>query len=360
MIFDYILIGINLNSLMIAYYINKNNNNILLIDKKSIENHNIYYKNNTVLKSPMFSNNDVNFLNFLNDLNINFKDISVQIDNIKFNLLENFKIHELITIFMEFIKQFSNDNTSKNIKFIDKSSYFSDDTIIYIKVLCDFYDLDYNKITLFEFTNMINNCIINEFYIIDEKKLFNEIIIKYNNTNIKILYDEEFIKLEDKYIYTNNQMFEFNNKCLFFLSPKNINFINNTKYRLSTMYNYIWNTDINIEKKYLENIKYNYLKFNNKYVFNSKKKIELTDTLFFIDKNIKPIMYKKFEYINNIFNSNYIIIINNINIEKNIINNYFILNTIFKNNKIFKIYYNDSLIDIIKFLLFIFLFYKKM
>ena len=35
MIFDYILVGINLNSLMIAYYLNKSNNKVLLIDKKS-------------------------------------------------------------------------------------------------------------------------------------------------------------------------------------------------------------------------------------------------------------------------------------------------------------------------------------
>ena len=105
MIFDYILVGINLNSLMLAYYLNKLDNKILIIDKKSKENHNIYYKNNTVLKLPEYSNNDVNFLNFLNDINIDFRLIGDKLDNIKFDLVKNFKITELITISIEFIKK---------------------------------------------------------------------------------------------------------------------------------------------------------------------------------------------------------------------------------------------------------------
>lgn len=356
MTFDYILIGLNLNSLMIGYYLNKLNYKILLIEKKS--KYMSYFKNNTIIQLPEFSNNDVNLLNFLNDININFKDIGNKLDNIKFNLLDNFNINELITISIEFIKEFINDYTSKNIKFIDKISYFSETSIEYIKSLCEFYNLNYNNITIYEFTNMINQCLINEYYIIDEQKLFDDIIIK---SNIKIIYNEEFIRLDNNSIYTNNNHIHFNNKCLFFLSPKNINFIKEKKYNLFTIYNYIWNTSINVEAKHLESIKYNYIKSTNKYIFYSKNNISnlINEQLFFINKNMNTVTYNKFEFKKSYICDNYIIVNNSINIEKNVINNYNILNELLINKKKFKIYKNDSIIDIIKFILFINLFNKK-
>lgn len=359
MIFDYILIGINLNSLMIAYYLYKLDNKILIIDKKSKENHNIYYKNNTVLKLPEYSNNDVNFLNFLIDINIDFRLIGNKLDNIKFNLVKNFKITELITICIEFIKEFTNDNTSKNIKFIDKSNLFSDKTIEYIKILCNFYNLIYDDITLSDFTNMINNCLINEFFIIDEKKLFEEIIKKYDNDYIKINYEEEFIKINKKTIETNKRTIEFNKKCLLFISPKNINFIND-KITLFNIYNYIWNTKINIQKYHFESIKYNYIKNTNnvqninKYIIYSKNELtnEINNELFFLGKNYKKIINVICEFSNIIENNDYIIINNMLTIEKNIINNYKILNNL-QYKKKFKIYKNDSIIDIIKLIILI-------
>ena len=352
MIFDYILVGLNLNSLMIGYYLNKLNNKILFIDKKSKKNHFIYYKNNTILKFPEYSNNDINFLNFLKDIDINFRLIGTKLDNIKFNLCGNFEITELITISLEFVKEFVNDYSSKNVKLIDKSKLFSEKSITYIKTLCNFYNLNYYDITLYDFTNMINNCIINEFFIINEKKLFKEIIKKYNQENLEISYKEKFINIIDKNIETNKRTIIFNNKCLFFLSPKHINFINKNDYNTFNIYNYIWNIDINIEKKYFESIKYNYIKKNNFYTIYSKNELgnDIDEELFFLGDNYIKIINKNKTFSSVHYDDNYIIINNLKNIESNIINNYLILNKIL-NKKNFKIYKNDSIIDIIKLLL---------
>jgi hypothetical protein len=350
MTFDYILVGINLNSLMIAYYLNKSNNKVLLIDKKSKDDHKIYYKNNTFLKLPEYSNNDVNFLNFLNDINVDFRSIGNKQEHINFDLIKNFKITELLTICIEFIKEFTHDYTSKDIKFTQKTNLFSKESIEYIKLLCNFYNLNYNDITLFDFTNIINNCILNEFFLIDEKKLFEEIIKKYNNENIEISYEEEFYKIETnkKYIETNKRIINFNNKCLLFISPKNINFINN-KTEKFTINNYIWNTEINIEKQYFESIKYNYIKDTNKYIVYSKNDIddEINNNLFFLGKHYKKIVNKYYEYNDVQYQENLIILNNLLKIEDNIVNNYKLLNKLF-NKKTFRIYKNDSIVDIIK------------
>jgi hypothetical protein len=348
MIFDYILVGINLNSLMIAYYLNKSNNKVLLIDKKSKDNHKIYYKNNTFLKLPEYSNNDVNFLNFLNDVNLDFRSIGNKQEHITFDLIKNFKFTELITICIEFIKEFTNDYTSKDIKFIQKTNLFSNESIEYIKLLCNFYNFNYNDITLFDFTNIINNCILNEFFLIDEKKLFAEIIKKYNNENIEISYEEEFYNINNKNIKTNKRTIDFNNKCLLFTSPKNINFIND-KTEKFTINNYIWNIEINIEKQHFESIKYNYIKDNNNYIVYSKNDIdnEINNDLFFLGKNCKKVVNTYYEYTDVQYQENFIIINNLLNIEDNIVNNYKLLNNLF-NKKTFRIYKNDSIVDIIK------------
>lgn len=348
MIFDYILIGINLNSLMIAYYLNKFDNKVLLIDKKSRDDHQIYYKNNIFLKLPEYSNNDVNFLNFLNDINVDFRSIGNKLEHINFDIIKNFKTTELITICIEFIKEFINDYTSKNIKFIDKKNLFSDESIEYIKLLCNFYNLNYNNITLFDFTNIINNCIISEFFLIDEKKLFEEIIKKYNDKNIEISYEEEFDNINNKSIKTNKRIINFNNKCLLFISPKNSKLINN-KTKMFNIYNYIWNTEINIEKYHFKSIKYNYIKDNNNYIIYSKNDIthEIYNDLYFLGNNYKKIVHTYYIY-DDVHDQDNLIIINNLyKIEENIVNNYKILNNLF-NKKTFRIYKNDSIIDIIK------------
>lgn len=348
MIFDYILVGINLNSLMIAYYLNKSNNKVLLIDKKSKDNHQIYYKNNTFLKLPEYSNNDVNFLNFLNDINLDFRSIGNKQEHINFDLIKNFKVTELITICIEFIKEFTNDYTSKDIKFTQKTNLFSDESIEYVKLLCNFYNLNYNDITSFDFTNIINNCILNEFFLIDEKKLFAEIIKKYNNENIEISYEEEFYNINNKNIITTKRTIDFNNKCLLFLSPKNITFIYNSN-KPFTINNYIWNTEINIEKQHFKSIKYNYIKDNNNYIVYSKNDIdnEINNDLFFLGKNYKKVVNTYYEYTDVHYQENFIILNNLLNIEDNIVNNYKLLNKLF-NKKTFRIYKNDSIVDIIK------------
>ena len=78
-----------------------------------------------VFNNPLYSNNDVNFLNFLNELEINFKNIGNKI-KINFQLVENFKMNELFIIYTELLNEFINDNKSKEIKLKDKLFVFSD------------------------------------------------------------------------------------------------------------------------------------------------------------------------------------------------------------------------------------------
>jgi len=85
MIYDYVIVGNNLNSLMIAYYLFKENYKILIIDMKNKEDHKLYYNKDIVIKNPLYSNNDVNFLNFLNHLSIDFRSIGKKCNNINPN-----------------------------------------------------------------------------------------------------------------------------------------------------------------------------------------------------------------------------------------------------------------------------------
>ena len=186
MIYDYVIIGNNINSLMIAFYLFKENNKVLIIEKKNKNNFFLHINNEIVYKNPMYSNNDVNFLNFLNDINIDFKSIGSKI-NISFDLAKQFNLNELFIFFLEFINHFMSINESKQIKLSSKLNLFSDKSINYIMFLCDFYNYNFNEISYYDFIQIINNCVINEFFIINDNEIITQIFDYFsNNTNIKI------------------------------------------------------------------------------------------------------------------------------------------------------------------------------
>jgi len=356
MIYDYVIVGNNLNSLMIAYYLFKENYKILIIDMKNKEDHRLYYNKDIVIKNPLYSNNDVNFLNFLNNLSIDFRLIGKKCNNISFNLIENFKLSDLCFIFSEFFKEFTYDYSSKNIKLIDKINLFSNESINYIKSLCIFYELDFNIITVYDFIQIINNCITGEFFTIDENKLLDSIYNYFNkNTNIEIIFNEKFLKLDSVSIKTNKRYINFFNKCIFSISPNKIDFIE-SEITTNTIYNYKWNT--NIDENILSNYNFNYIKNNNEYTFfsNINNINEIRNTFFFLDNNYTSniIQYDSFA---SFINNNYIIINNQHNIESNSINNINIINKIIncKKNKVIK---NDSIVDVLKFLLIIYKYIK--
>jgi hypothetical protein len=357
MIYDYIIIGNNLNSLMIAYYLFKENYKILIIDMKNKEDHRLYYNKDIVIKNPLYSNNDVNFLNFLNNLSIDFRLIGKKCNNISFNLIENFKLSDLCFIFSEFFKEFTYDYSSKNIKLIDKINLFSNESINYIKSLCIFYELDFNIITVYDFIQIINNCITGEFFTIDENKLLDSIYNYFNkNTNIEIIFNEKFLKLDSVSIKTNKRYINFFNKCIFSVSPNKIDFINSETIN-NTIYNYKWNS--NIDENIFNNYNIHYIKNNNEYTFFSNKNNinEIKNTFFFLDNNYISNIVKYNSFTSFINNNNYVIINNQPNIESNSINNINIINKIinYKKNKVIK---NDSIVDILKLLLIINIFIK--
>lgn len=180
MSYDYVISGDNINSLMLAYYLNKEKYNVLII-KKPLQN----------IKLFEFSNNDVNFLNFLSDIKIDFKSVGHKLDR-KFDLT-NFNMSELFMIYVEMFNQLTNDYSSKNIKLKDKLHYFSDKAINYIKILCTFYNLNFDEMSYYDLTEIISNCMINEYYILDEQKLITQIYDYFlNKTNIEIKTDNDF------------------------------------------------------------------------------------------------------------------------------------------------------------------------
>ena len=205
--YDYILVGYNINSLMIAYYLNKSKNKVLIIEETSeLPETNL---------NLLYSNNDVNFLNFLSDLSIDFKLVGDKNDDINFDLSNNIDVGDMIFIYSEFFKEFTFDYSSKNIKLHEKLYLFSDKTVNFIRNLCNFYQVDINEISLFHFTQLISFCITNEFYTLNYNKLIG-LIGDYimSNTNIEIRFNEKLINMEPNKIMTTINTITFNKSCL--------------------------------------------------------------------------------------------------------------------------------------------------
>ncbi len=347
MIYDYVIIGNNINSLMLSYYLIKNNNSVIILEKKSKNDFYFYSKNTIINRNPKYSNNDVNFLNFLNELNVDFKDIGTKI-NINFNLTENFQLNELLIIYFDIISE----NKYTEIKLSDKINLFSSKTNEFIKYLCKYYNYDYNEIYYYDFIQIINNCLINEFYNIDESVLLNILLEK---TQATVIFETEYKNINNNYIETNNNKFEFKKKCIFCISPEKINM--SIKYD-NIIENKIYNYTFDIQESIIEKNKITYYKNKNNITFYSN-----FDSLDFIKKdhyflnNYEKTVVTKRVFNQDIYDEKYIILNNNISIEDNIIRNYKLLNKI-TNYKIFKIYKNDTIIDIIKLFLVVKLFIK--
>ena len=62
---------------------------------------------------------------------------------------------------------------------------------------------------------MINDSILNESFILDEKILFNKIIEILKTKNVKIVYNETVINLNKNLIITNKRNIIFNKVCVY-------------------------------------------------------------------------------------------------------------------------------------------------
>jgi hypothetical protein len=376
MIYDYVIIGNNINSMMLAYYLSKEDNKVIILEKKNKEDFYLYTKNNIVYRNPLYSNNDVNFLNFLNDIKVDFKNIGNKI-TLNFNLLKRFELNELYVFCIEFLNEFMYNYKSKQIKLQDKVSSFSDKSIEYIKYLCRFYDYDFNEISYYEFMQIINNCIMNDFYNIDENKILDYFL---NNINIEIKFGTEFKKISNKIIQTNFNEYEFTKKCIFCISPEKINFYKNEIIE-THIYNYCLEIGNNKPEhnniiSYLQNNNHITFFFNYKNTIKTELEFIKTDREFiktelefiktdrefiktdreFIKTDREFIITKK-EFKEEKYFDNYILINNNKLIECNIKRNYNLLNKLI-NKKKYRIYKNDTIVDIIKLYLMVKLFVK--
>jgi len=201
---DYIINGISLYSLSLAYYLSKINKKCLLIDTELINTELINTENKSTKK--LYLNSNYNFIYLLKNININFND-SFKPSKLQFSL-SNFSMGELLLIFSEFLSLFFSDYYSKNIT-IDDYTYknnFSDKTKQYIDLFIDkqssLYELLelFNVLFLYQIYEPINNNLIKD---IKNKLIENDnIIIKSNN----IYSENNVITNNKKYSIVENEI----------------------------------------------------------------------------------------------------------------------------------------------------------
>lgn len=367
MTYDYIIIGATLESFILAQKLIKLNYKCLIVEKKNKED---YINSFDEIKSNIFfSTNDVNFLNFLNECNIDFKTIGT-LYNFKFKFTEILTIFELKLLFYEIIKILLYNESSKNIKFMNflDSNNFTNDSIEYINNFCLFFDKEINLITLYDFINLLNCKLFCDYYILNYKILFTELLNKIKD--IEIQFNSELIEYEInnnkiENVKINNLSIYNNFKYIFCISIKNIKKIEK-KYNYEYTYDYLitlkWNKKLIIPENLKTDLKYFNLIDNSIIILNNNNlNIQnIKNKLFFITKPEKIFIYKKYLLCNNLIYDNCIIIKNNKNIEDNVINTlYNLYDTNLNFKKMFKIYKNDSLSDIIKLFMLINIFNLK-
>jgi hypothetical protein len=206
------------------------------------------------------------------------------------------------------------------------------------------FDKDYNIITIKDFIELLHTKLISNYYMLNSYVLYNKI---FNYLNIQIKWDTEITNL-NKFIQE---------KVIIDIKPERVRNLdidlNSVNIKRTCFYNLWWENDILFPDELKTNFEYYYL-FNHLYFEkDDNNDIEnniklLNNKLFFLDKPNIELKYN--EYLKeNIINNNVIVLKKHKLIEDGIMNSLFILyyyNIKFK--KIYKIYKNDSLLDIIK------------
>lgn len=328
--YDYIIVGASLKSYLIAYKLLKLNYKCKIVEKK---NKFCYFDNFKIIKTDLlFSSNDVNFLNFLNELNINFKEVGIKYD-LQFKFKENLSYDELTLLINEFLKVSMNNFTCKEINFMEylRNHNFLIKSIDYLNNFCNIFDKDINTLNLYDFITLLNCYLFCDYYILDYTKLITQ--LQNNINNLEIEYGTEY---EMEIINVSS-----NTKYIYCISSKNLEKIHQP---------YDIKKDFFINIKTLENIKtkdLEYLTISN--YLSDQISIVFTSNTNEIDKKFDKFksyhIYNYDKIINNIIFDNVIILKNNKKIEDTIINSLQILNNIDKNIQFYK---NDNLTDIIK------------
>jgi len=174
-IFDYIIVGSGPSGLALAWYLSKQNKSILLIDReKNIGGcHRVMRVDGLITEHGprVYSDVYLNFIDLLDDMNLNFFDLftsySFDISNIGNRTKTSLQWFEIFSFIGSFIKLIINSNYGKNIsmkQFMDSNS-FTNESKDYIDRLCRLTDgAETSRYTLFQFLQLINNQILYKLY----------------------------------------------------------------------------------------------------------------------------------------------------------------------------------------------------
>ena len=174
-IFDYIIVGSGPSGLALAWYLSKQKKSILLIDReKNIGGcHRVMRVDGLITEHGprVYSDVYLNFIDLLDDMNLNFFDLftlySFNISNIGDKTTTSFQWFEILSFISSFIKLTINSNYGKYItmkQFMDSNS-FTDESKDYIERLCRLTDgAETSRYTLFQFLQLVNNQILYKLY----------------------------------------------------------------------------------------------------------------------------------------------------------------------------------------------------
>jgi hypothetical protein len=221
---------------------------------------------------------------------------------------------------------------------------FCTESVEYIKKFCNFFNKKYDIISLYDFMYLVNSKLFSEYYIINKSHFIKKI---FKNTNV-----EEHITWSHEIINTN---FNENEKVIFDIKSENIKKLNinieNDKVYKNNLYNLFWDSEIEFPLEFKNDLIYfditkNFI-LNNHVITDDINNIN--NKLYFLDKPSKVTVTENNYLRENIINKNIIFLKRSKIIEDDIINSLYILqytNSLYL--KIFKIYKNDTIIDIIK------------
>jgi hypothetical protein len=241
-IYDYIIVGAGPAGLTLAWYLSKQNKSVLLLDSQ--ENiggcHRVLRVDGLLTEHGprVYSDVYLNFIELLNDMDIDFNDIftlySFDISNIGDRTKLSLKFYEVWGFICSFILLVFNENYGNNISmkdFMDNYS-FSDGSRDYIERLCRLTDgAETTRYTLFQFLQLINNQILYKlfqpklptdlgFLFLIEKKLKETKLITF-------LLNHEAINLTNNSIIVLNKLTKqtniyYGNKYILAIPPKPI------------------------------------------------------------------------------------------------------------------------------------------
>jgi hypothetical protein len=348
---NYVLIGATINNLMLCDKIIKNGDECIIYEKRNI---NEFYKNCDNINSQLFfSSNDVNFIEWLKSINLNEYDAGIHYD-LSFNFIKQFKFNEINNIFHLFSNSIVDEKMLKEQQLIVylKNKNFCNESIEYIKKFCNFFNKKYDIINLYDFMYLVNSKLFGEYYIINKTALIKKI---FKNTNVEkhILWSREIMNtnFNNKIMNTN-----FNNKKVIFdIKPENIKKINinieDDKVYKSNLYNLYWDSKIEFPLEFKNDLIYfditNNFTLNNHVITDDIT--DINNKLYFLDKPSNVKVFENTYLKENIINKNIIFLKKSKIIEDDIMNSLYILQyTNPSYLEMFKIYKNDTIIDIAK------------